>query len=94
MDSQLKMSQIQANDDMSTSLAALTKTYAATSLSNAVGFMGKSIEDGSVDKESGIPNSYLVKTIESSDGEVFVNSLKQICFHQNIKFETKIVIII
>ena len=35
MDSQLKMSTIEANNDMSASLAALTKSYAASSLSTA-----------------------------------------------------------
>jgi flagellar basal-body rod modification protein FlgD len=88
MDSQLKMSQIQANDDMSKSLDALTKTNRASSLSSAVSFMGKTIEDGTIDKENGIINSYLVKTIESTNGEVFVNSLKQIGFHHDIGLVT------
>ena len=88
MDSQLKTSQIQANDDMSKSLAALTKSFAASSLSTAVGFMGKTIEDGSTDSSNGRLNSFLVKTIESADGEVFVNAQKQTGFRHQIKFET------
>lgn len=87
MDSQLQMSQIQANSDMSTSLAALTKTFAASSLSNAVGFMGKTIENGSTDIQNGRLNSYIVKTVESIDGEVFVNAQKQIGFYHKIQIE-------
>jgi flagellar basal-body rod modification protein FlgD len=85
MDSQLKMSQIEANNDMATSLTALTKSYAASSLSNAVGFMGKTIEDGSTDKTTGILNSYVVGTIESNDGDVFVNARKQTGYYHSIR---------
>ncbi|MCK5294475.1 MAG: hypothetical protein KAJ49_07485 [Arcobacteraceae bacterium] len=85
MDSQLKMSTIEANNDMSASLAALTKSYAASSLSNAVGFMGKTIENGTVDEATGFLNSYMVSTVESIDGEVYVNAQAQTGFYHNIR---------
>ena len=85
MDSQLKMSTIEANDNMSKSLAALTKSYAASSLSNAVGFMGKTVENGSVDQETGRLNSYKVSTVENIDGEVYVNAQVLTGYYQNIR---------
>ena len=85
MDSQLKMSTIDANNDMSKSLAALTKSYAASSLSNAVGFMGKVVENGTVDSTTGFLNAYKVATIENIDGEVYLNANAQTGFYHNIR---------
>ena len=85
MDSQLKMSTIEANADMSKSLAALTKSFTASSLSNAVGFMGKVIENGQTNEDLGIPKAFMVDTIESKDGEVYLNAKEQIGYHHNIR---------
>ena len=85
MDSQLQMSQIQANDDMSKALTSLSESFKASSLSNAVGFMGKTIANGSIDEESGILNSYKVNTVESINGEIYLNTNKQTGFYHNIR---------
>lgn len=85
MNSQLQMSQIQANDDMSKALTSLSQSFKASSLSNAVGFMGKTVANGSIDENSGILNSFKVNTVESTDGEIYVNTNKQIGFHHNIR---------
>jgi len=85
MDSQLKMSTIEANNDMSESLAALTKSYAASSLSNAVGFMGKVIENGTIDDKSGFLNAYKVSTVENIDGEVYLNAQAQTGYYHSIR---------
>lgn len=90
MDSQLKMSQIQANEEMSSSLKALTASYAASSLSNAVGFMGKVIENGSSDEELGVLNSYKVATVESIDGEVYVNAHVQTGYYHNVRISSEV----
>ena len=44
MDSQLKMSQIEANATMSESMQSLEKTFTQTSMSNAISFMGKKLD--------------------------------------------------
>ena len=85
MDSQLKMSQIESNKDMSKALESLSSSFKASSLSNAVGFMGKTVANGSIDEETNILNSYKVNTIESINGEIYVNTNKQIGFHHNIR---------
>jgi len=85
MDSQLKMSTIEANNDMSKSLAALTKSYAASSLSNAVGFMGKVVENGTVDEKSGMLNAFKVATVENIDGEVYLNAQSQTGYYHSVR---------
>ncbi len=85
MNSQLQMSQIQANTDMSKSLQELSKSYQASSLASAVSFMGRTIENGSTDSDTGMLNSYKVGTVESSDGDIFVNANKQTGYYHKIK---------
>ncbi len=74
MDSQLKMSTIQSNYDMSTSLAALQSAYATSALATASSMVGRIVEDGSLDAD-GILKSYKVQTVENVDGELYVNAL-------------------
>ena len=90
MDSQLKMSTIEANNDMSKSLAALTKSYAASSLSNAVGFMGKIVENGTVDGKTGMLNAFKVATVENIDGEVYLNAQSQTGYYHSIRTSTEV----
>jgi flagellar basal-body rod modification protein FlgD len=75
MDSQLKMSTIQSNSDMSTAMAALQASYANSALSTAANLIGKIVEDGSVDK-AGLVKSYEVQTVENVDGELYLNALQ------------------
>ena len=84
MNSQLKMSQITANHEMVNSLEQLSKSFKASALSNSVGFIGRVIEDGSINEELGINRSYLVDNIESRDGVVYVNAREQIGFYHKI----------
>jgi len=73
MDSQLKMSTIQSNMDMSKSLAALQQSYAASSLATASNMIGHIVEDGSTD-DKGVSKSYKVETIENKDGKLYANA--------------------
>lgn len=84
MDSQLKMSQITANNEMVASLESLSKAFQASALSGAVGFMGKVIEDGSRNDKLGINKSYIVDNVESRDGKVYVNAREQTGFYHSI----------
>ncbi len=73
MDSQLKMSTIQSNMDMSKSLVALEKSYAASSLATASNMIGRSVQDGSID-DKGQVKSFKVETIENQDGKLYANA--------------------
>ncbi len=75
MDSQLKMSTIQSNYDMSTSLTALQASYANSALSTAANLVGRVVENGAID-DSGVAKSYKVQTVENVDGELYVNAFQ------------------
>lgn len=77
MESQLKMSTIQSNYDMSTSLAALQSAYATSALATASSMVGRIVEDGSLDAD-GILKSYKVQTVENLEGDLYVNALAMI----------------
>jgi len=73
MDSQLKMSTIEANIKMSESMAKLQASYATSALSTAANLIGKIVEDGSKD-DKGLLKSYKVDTVENKDGALYVNT--------------------
>ncbi len=73
MDSQLKMSTIQSNYDMSTAMAALQTAYGNSALATSANLIGKIVEDGSVDS-AGLLKSYQVQTVENVDGELYLNT--------------------
>ncbi len=77
MDSQLQMSSIQANQDMSAAMASLQNAYGASALSTAAAMIGHVIEDGSYG-DDGVLNSYKVETIENRDGDLFVNARQMV----------------
>ena len=93
MDSQLQMSTIETNQAMASSMEALTKTYGTSSLTNAVGLMGKHIENGEVYQtvddqgnviDSNRAKSFIVDSIESRDGNVYVNAREMTGFEHDI----------
>jgi len=73
MDTQLKMSTIQSNMDMSKSLAALQQSYAASSLATASNMIGRAVQDGSTD-DKGQSKLFKVETIENKDGQLYANA--------------------
>ncbi len=73
MDSQLQMSQIQANTDMTNAMNAMSLAYTSSALSTAANMIGHVVEDGSLD-DSGLLKSYKVETVENKDGELYVNA--------------------
>ena len=72
MDSQLKMSTIQANVDMAAAMAAMQTAYGNSALANASNLIGRVVEDGQINDE-GMIKSYKVLTVESVNGELYVN---------------------
>ena len=79
MDSQLQMSTIQANLDMTEAMKSLQSSYAASSLSTAANMIGHVVEDGTIG-DDGKLKSYKVETIENRDGELFVNARQLVGF--------------
>lgn len=73
MDSQLKMSTIESNMQMVSSLQSLQQSYAASALSTAANLIGHIVEDGSTD-DSGLLKSYKVDTVENKNGELYINA--------------------
>ena len=72
MDSQLQMSQIQANQDMSKALENLQTSYANSALSTATSMIGHLVENGDV-RPDGMLKSYQIETVENVDGKLFAN---------------------
>ena len=73
MDTQLQMSTIEANMEMSKAMTSLQTSYANSALSTAAGLIGNIIEDGTIG-EDGLQKSFKVETVENKDGEMFVNA--------------------
>lgn len=77
MDSQLQMSSIQANIDMTAAMSSLQASYGASALSTAASMIGHVIEDGQIG-EDGLLKSYKVESVENRDGELFVNARQMV----------------
>lgn len=77
MDSQLKMSTIQANLDMTEAMTSLQASYANSALSTAANLIGKTIEDGTINGD-GVLRSFNVETVENVDGELYVNAREMV----------------
>ncbi|BFU77713.1 hypothetical protein ALC152_09280 [Arcobacter sp. 15-2] len=71
MDSQLKMSTIQSNQDMSAAMTTLQASYANSALSTAANLVGKTVQNGETD-DSGDNKVYKVNTIENKNGELYM----------------------
>lgn len=73
MDSQLKMSTIQSNQDMASAMVALQRSYANSALSTAANMIGHSIKTGELDS-NGEDKIYRVVTVDNKDGELYVKA--------------------
>ena len=73
MDSQLKMSTIQANQDMASAMVELQKSYATSALSTAANMIGHSIKTGELD-DQGEEKIFKVVTVDNIDGELYVKA--------------------
>ena len=71
MDSQLQMSTIESNLNMSNSMTALQTAFTQSALSNSANMIGHTVEDGSVNSE-GVTNSYRVGSVESDGTDIFL----------------------
>lgn len=72
MNSQLQMSSIQANTDMSKAMLSLQSSYANASLSTSAAMIGHVVENGTIG-DDGLLKSFQVNSVESKDGELSLN---------------------
>jgi len=87
MDDQLKMSQIQSNSDMTKALQTLIASSSTSSLSSAVGLMNQVVEDGSTNKDTGLPAQYRVETLEKSGDTIYVNAREIENYYSDILYK-------
>jgi len=73
MDSQLKMSTIQSNQDMAAAMTALQTSYSNSALSTAANMIGHSVKTGELD-DSGEEKIYRIVTVDNKDGELSVQA--------------------
>jgi len=73
MDSQLKMSTIQSNQDVASAMAAMQKSYASSALSTAANMIGHSVKNGELD-DKGEDKIYKVVTVNNKDGELYAKA--------------------
>jgi flagellar basal-body rod modification protein FlgD len=87
MDSTLQMSQIDSNTQMTASMNAMSESYKASALATSANMLGKIVEDGSLTSD-GIMRSYSVETVETKDGEIFLNSRELVGIVDGLKDST------
>ena len=75
MDSQLKMSQIETNNDMSKTMKELSLSYQSSNLSTSANLIGHVIENGEISEDGGL-NAYKVASVKQENGEVIVMANK------------------
>ncbi|MFY9081744.1 flagellar hook capping FlgD N-terminal domain-containing protein, partial [Aliarcobacter butzleri] len=71
LETQMQMSTLNANMQMISTLESISTAFQQTSISNAAGLIGSSIENGSKNS-SGSLKSYYVESIENVDGSLIV----------------------
>ena len=71
LDTQMQMSTLNANMEMIEALQAIETSFNQSSLSTAVGIIGKNVENGSTNSD-GTLKAFTVESIENIDGEVMV----------------------
>jgi len=71
MDSQLQMSQIEANNDMSKAMKELSYSYKASNLATSASMINHVIEDGQID-DTGSSKAYKVASVKQENGEVLL----------------------
>ena len=69
LDTQMQMSTLNANMEMIEALQAIETSFNQSSLSTAVGIIGKNVENGQV-RTDGISKAFEIQSIENVDGEI------------------------
>jgi flagellar basal-body rod modification protein FlgD len=70
---QLQMSSIDSNMATVDAMNSLKNSFAQTALANAASVINHVVEDGEIG-ETGVPNQYLVSSVESQDGSIILQA--------------------
>ena len=73
LSTQMQMSQMSTNQEMIKAMQTMQTAFTQSSLSNASGIIGKSIEDGNVGAD-GVSKAYTVRSVENVSGEIQVKA--------------------
>ena len=84
LDSQMQMSSIETNIQLTKSMESLKTSYAQSALSTAANVIGKNIEDGNI-SDQGYHKTYTVMSVENKEGEVFVRAQEILFLEDNVK---------
>lgn len=84
LETQMQMSTLNANMQMISTLEAISTAFKQTSVTNAAGLIGKTIEDGSTYSD-GVLKSYQVDSIENYDGTLIVKAREMLYAYNGIQ---------
>ena len=86
LDTQMQMSTLNANMEMIKALQAIETSFNQSSLSTAVGIIGKDVENGSTNSD-GTLKAFTVESIENVDGEIQVVAREWLYLHNGIAYK-------
>ena len=86
LDTQMQMSTLNANMEMIKALQAIETSFNQSSLSTAVGIIGKDVENGSTNKDGAL-KAFTVESIENVDGEIQVVAREWLYLHNGIAYK-------
>ena len=84
LDSQMQMSSIETNIQLTKSMESLKTSYAQSALSTAANVICKNIEDGNI-SDQGYSKTYTVMCVENKEGEIFVRAQEILFLEDNVK---------
>lgn len=84
LDSQMQMSSIETNIQLTKSMESLKTSYAQSALSTAANVIGKNIEDGNI-SDQGYSKTYTVMSVENKEGEIFVRAQEILFLEDNVQ---------
>jgi len=83
LSTQMQMSTLNANMEMIQALQAIQTAFNQSSLSNAVGLIGKNIENGTTNSDGAL-KAFTVESIENVDGEIMAVAREWLYLHNGI----------
>ncbi|UYF43645.1 flagellar hook capping FlgD N-terminal domain-containing protein [Aliarcobacter cryaerophilus] len=86
LSTQMQMSTLNANMEMIKALQSIQTAFTQSSLSTAVGVIGKDVENGSTNKDGAL-KAFTVESIENVDGEIQVVAREWLYLHNGISLK-------
>ena len=83
LDTQMQMSTLNANMEMIKALQAIETSFNQSSLSTAVGIIGKNVENGST-RSDGSLKPFTIESIENIDGQIMAVGREWLYMHNGI----------